>query len=184
MKTMRRSAESRSSARSAGRVDEAGVSLLELVISLSLFVGISLATHASLLSGMKQEGESQSEYLAFVFLRDAMAEAQDIANRPYNPGLSEGIAFLWQRYDNLTRSLGGLENGVLDMRVFANETAVPAEFGGPQDLNFDGDALDDLDNALGGPDLKLVPIQITVSWLEATTTRTITLQRLVARTAN
>ena len=69
---------------------------------------------------------------------------------------------------------------------FANEAAVPPELGGPQDLNFDGDADDDLANQSNGTDLKLVPIilKMTFGASVAGDRQSLTVYRLVSKTTD
>ena len=61
---------------------------------------------------------------------------------------------------------------------------MPAVFGGPQDLNYDNDALDDLGNISNGSDLKLVPMTLTLTFLDGSVTQTMTVHRLITKTTN
>ena len=75
-----------------------------------------------------------------------------------------------------------LTAGEISITCHANETAVPLALGGPQDLNFDGDAADDLASAQGGADLKLVPLTLTLTFESGGATHTLSLRRLIAQT--
>jgi hypothetical protein len=61
---------------------------------------------------------------------------------------------------------------------------VPAELGGPQDLNFDGDAQDNLTAVGSSVDLKLVPMTITVTFGDGSPQQTIVAHRLIGKTTD
>ena len=116
--------------------------------------------------------------------RDFVADMQDTANLPQSLPDDEGIGALYAKYHLKTFSLGTLPVGEITVTIFPDETAVPAEFGGPQDLNFDGDAEDDLGNQSNGTDLKLIPTTLTLTYDEDGFTQTLTVNRLITKTAN
>ncbi|MEM7232655.1 MAG: hypothetical protein AAF517_10795, partial [Planctomycetota bacterium] len=67
---------------------------------------------------------------------------------------------------------------------YADETSVPAVLSGPQDLNFDSDSLDVLDNESQGSDLRLVPIEIVAKFEDHGRPYTVTAYRLVTKTTD
>ena len=161
-----------------------GFSLLELMVSLSLLVTISLAASFTMVSGAKHRRESFQIYLTRAALRDLVADIQETANKPQNLPGQEGIGAVYVKYNAQTFPIAALANGQVSVTCFANEATVPTTLGGPQDLNFDGDAQDNLGNQSAGSDLKLVPMTLIASFVEAGVTQQIVVQRLVTKTTD
>lgn len=161
-----------------------GFSLIELTVSLSLLVIVSLAASLTLVSGMKHRRESFQMYRARGAIRDLAAEIQETANLPQDLSNQEGIGAVYIKYNNQTFPIAALPAATITVQCFANEATVPANLGGPQDLNFDGDAQDNLGNQSAGSDMKLIPVTLTATFTEAGTTQQVVTQRLVAMTAD
>ena len=106
------------------------------------------------------------------------------ANRPLNLTNGDGIGALYSQYHNQTVSIATLPSGQVTFVIFADENTVPTRLGGPQDLNFDGDATDNLDSAFAASDLRLVPLELTVTFTDNGEAQTATLQRLITQTTD
>jgi hypothetical protein len=127
---------------------------------------------------MAQRDESSESYRAVSAVRDMIAEVQEIANLDQDLANQVGIGAIYSRYHATSRAVPGLASGSIDFTCFANEATVPAILGGPQDLNFDGDAGDDLGNQGAGTDLKLVPMRVTVTFANG---NSLTMHRLIGK---
>lgn len=161
---------------------EAGLSLIEVLVTVTVLTVVLLSTGMTLLRGYGQRRESFQAYLAANAVRDLMAEIQETANLDQDLGALEGIGAVYQRYHNQTFNVPSLPNGQIVVFCYANEATVPASLGGPQDLNFDGDAADDA-GAASGTDLKLVPLRMTVtSEQDSQTLYSMVVHRLVTQT--
>lgn len=161
-----------------------GLTLVEVAIALSVVTVVATAALSTTLAGMQHRRQSSAVYDAVSALRDLAAEMQEIANLPEDVVNGAGVGALYTVYGGLSRSVPDLEAGQITITCFANETAVPALFGGPQDLNFDGDAGDDLTSLVGAVDLRLVPATLVCTFTDAGATHTVTLDRLFANTAD
>ena len=158
---------------------ETGLTLVELMISISLLGIVWLAVVLTIMMGSRHRRESFEGYRALSAMRGLLADIQDTANRREDPVALEGIGSVFEVYNGGSFAIPDVPSGTLTVTCHADETSVPAVFGGPQDLNFDGDALDDLSGA-GSGDLKLVPMTLVATFSGGGTT---TLHRLVAKTA-
>ena len=165
---------------STGR--QTGMSLIEILVALSVFIFITLGVNTALLLGMKQREEAFNYYRAISAMRGKIAEIQEVANLDTNLALQEGVGSLHARYSNKMATVANVPGGKITTVCFPNETTVPAAFGGPQDLNFDGDASDDLTAVAF--DLRLVPMSITLSFTSEGNNQFMTTHRLFTRTAN
>jgi len=161
---------------------ESGLSLIEVTLSLSIFAILVLSVVMTLASGIQHRQQTFQEYRALSALRDAVAAMQETANRPQNLAAKEGIGSVYNKYEALTISTSGLPSGVISIDCFSDENTLPSRFGGPQDLNLDGDARDNLGNASLGTDLKIVPVSLTVTYSDDKGTRTETIDRLITKT--
>jgi type II secretory pathway pseudopilin PulG len=166
------------------RQGEEGITLLEVAAAISLVTVLILAVGVTLMSGTRYRQETFRSYLASNALQDLLSEIQETANMPQNLANQEGIGAIYSKYHNQTIAIPELTSGQIAITCYPDEAAVPAILGGPQDLNFDGDALDNLGNYSAGSDLKLVPMRLIASFVDGGTTRTVTIHRLVTRTAN
>ena len=61
---------------------------------------------------------------------------------------------------------------------------MPSTLGGPQDLNYDGDSFDVLNNVSAGTDLKIVPVTLSLTYTVENVTQTMTIDRLITKTTN
>ena len=100
----------------------------------------------TLVNGMKHRQESPRSFLALSALRDKVAEIQDTANLPQKLENQEGVGAVYAKYHGQTFTVCQLPSSEITVICFADETSVPGYLGGPQDLNFDGDPDDNLDN--------------------------------------
>lgn len=125
---------------------------------------IALGGGVAVASGMGFQRDLLDEHQVTHAIENQLAEIQDIANRTEDLVAQEGVSALMQRYDGQVIAIPGVPNGQIAITVFADEAAVPAILGGPQDLNFDGDAADNLGNESLGTDLKLVPMVLNVTY--------------------
>jgi hypothetical protein len=160
------------------------MTLLEIAISLSLLVVVGVAVSLTLVSGMQHRRGSLQMFLAESAVRDLLAEIQDVANLPQNLPAQQGIGAVYARYNNQTFPMAALANGQINVTCFPGEATVPLALGGPQDLNFDGDAQDDLGSLGNGTDLKLVPLTLTATFTDGAVNQTITAQRLLTQSTD
>ncbi len=140
--------------------------MLELTVSVTIFAIALLSTGLTLLHGVRSQGESTTASDSLRAVRDVYAEIQQITNQPQDLTKFQGVSAVYTLYNGLVRTVPGLPAGTITCVVFANEVTIPVELGGPQDLNFDGDAGDDLGGAAMGTDLQLIPFQLTVSYTD------------------
>ncbi len=162
----------------------AGLALLEIVVSAGVFLAVVLSVSMTLGRGIEHRRSSFQAYRAVSAIRDVVAEIQEVANLPHNATLQEGIAEVYGRYHGQTLTVPGLSAASVALACFANEQAVPVELGGPQDLNYDGDADDDLGNQSNGTDLRLVPLSLTLTYDDAGFSQSVVAYRLIARTTD
>lgn len=163
---------------------QAGFSVAEVVIAATIFAIALMSSGLALLNGARSQDESEDFTMALRAVRDVVAEMQDLANLPNDVTQSKGIGALFSTYDGTTRNVPTLPNGTLTIECFADEESVPAEFGGPQDLNFDGDDDDDLANQGNGSDMKYVPTRIDISFTDERGTITRTYYRSFTQTTD
>ena len=123
--------------------------------------------------------ESQRQTLR---IRNVVADIQDVANEPQDLVAGVGIGAVYGRYDGTTVAIDDLPSGQVTIECFADEPTVPAVFGGPRDLNFDNDAEDD--NLSDGTDLKLVPMRLTLTFVDESVTQTMIVHRFITKTTN
>ena len=144
---------------------ESGFSLVEVLIASTILLVSLVTTGFTILSGVQSQDESEVSTTALRAVRDLCAEIQAEANLENDLLAMVGMSGIYENYDNTTRAIPELPNGTITIRCFAHEGLVPAELGGPQDLNFDGDVGDDHTIA-SGTDLRLAPIQLTVTYTD------------------
>ena len=163
-----------------------GISLVEITLALSVFGVISVGATSTLLSGASYREDSFDTYRAASALRDFLADVQATANAPQNLTLQQGVGAIYDKYHDQTFTVSSLPAASITVTAYATETSVPIALGGPQDLNFDGDAQDDLSNQSNGADLRLVPLTLVLRWTDAEDggTRTRRIDRLVAKTSD
>ena len=166
------------------RPREGGFSTVEVVVAASIFAIALVSTGLSLLVGAHSQDESEDFSRALRAVRDVCAEMQERANLPQNLPALEGIGAVYAAHNGTTRTINDLPNGTLSIICFGNETSVPADFGGPMDLNFDGDANDNHTGQANGSDLQLVPVEISVSFTDDRGTVTQVFHRTFAQTTD
>ncbi len=160
-----------------------GLSLLEITISLSLFAIVILASGETLLRGVEQSEDSFSKFQLMLAIENKIAEIQDIVNQPNDYSKKMGVSSVYAKYEGTWSNFTDLPNGKIYTRCFADENTVPAILGGPQDLNYDNDSLDNLQSSAGGLDLKLIPMYIYASYVEDGNTYSYWTYRLITKTA-
>jgi type II secretory pathway pseudopilin PulG len=163
---------------------QSGITLVEVTVSLSIFAVLILSIGITLLRGMEHRRQTLIEYRGMASLRDLIAEIQEAANLPQDLSALKGIGAVYMKYHNQTFTVPELPSGQIQVTCSANETATPAVLGGPQDLNFDGDAEDNLGNLSNGTDLRLVPMTLTLTFVEDGKTRTQVVHRLITKTTD
>lgn len=170
-----------------------GLTLIEVTISFAMFVVMVLAVSMTLVAGMRQRRATFEWYQAMRSARDMVAEIQHNANADQDLTVSLGVGATYVKYNaqttvsTINKMIGETpttECNSVAVAVYPDETSVMSKLGGAQDLNFDGDAADNLGNAGAGTDLKLVPMEVIVTYTEANQTRTLTVPRLVTKTTN
>jgi len=149
----------------------------------ALFVLVFLGVFMSMLHGMKQREESFLMYRAVSALRDKVAEIQYLANLPTDLQDGEGIRSIYSRFHDTTSPVADLPGGEIQITCYADENTVPNELGGPQDLNYDSDALDDATQS-AGTDLNTVPMALSLTFVEQSVAHTVTVHRLITRTTD
>lgn len=161
-----------------------GVTLVEVTIALAVFTLIALAVSMTLMRGIDHREQSFQMYRALNAVRSVVADIQDVANQPQDLVAGVGIGAIYDRYNGATITIDDLPSGQVAIECFADEANIPAIFGGAQDLNFDNDAQDDLGNISNGSDLKLVPMTLTLTFIDGSVTQTMTVHRLITKTTN
>jgi len=161
-----------------------GLTLVEIVVALGLFSVMVLSVAFTLVRGIEHRRQSFLVYRATSALRGLMAEIQDTANQPQNLSAGTGIGAIYGKYHGKTVAAAGLPSGQIVVTCYPNEMTVPSNLGGPQDLNLDGDAGDDLGNLSAGTDLKIVPLTLSITYTSGLSTLTTALDRLVTKTTN
>ncbi len=161
-----------------------GLTLVEVTVAITVFVVTALGVGAALTDGIQHRQQSFQIYQGLNVLRDIVAEVQNTANLPQNLVAQEGIGAIYDVYQGQTRAVPNLPNAQVVITCFPSEASVPLELGGPQDLNFDGDAVDDLGNISNGSDLKIVPMMFTLTMGTGKTSQTITFHRLITKTTD
>lgn len=163
---------------------EAGLTLVEVTLAMGLFAVLILSVAMTLLRGTQHRRQTFQEYVGLSALRDFVAEVQETANLPQNLSLQQGVGSVYLKYNSKSYSVPNLTSGAITVTCYANEATVPTQLGGPQDLNFDGDALDDLGNMSTGTDMKLVPMALALTFTDDYGARTISIERLITKTTN
>ena len=161
---------------------EDGFTLVELIVSFGVLITVLLSCGYALTSGSLQQEDSFESYLLLSAMRDICAEIQEVANLDTNLTAQEGVGSLYSRYNGTTITIPNLPSATITITCFANESTVPNDLGGPQDLNFDGDSADNHTNQSNGSDMKLVPMQIQASFTDNGISQTLTTWRLVTTT--
>jgi Tfp pilus assembly protein PilV len=160
----------------------AGFSLIEAALAGLIMATFVLAAGMTLGHGVFHRRESLKSYEALVSLRNFVAEVQAVANMPENMTAGTGVTSIYNTYHAQTFSAAGIPDGQITVTCFADEATVPPELGGPQDLNFDGDAQDNLGGLGKGTDMKLVPMRFVLDFGPYGAEQTIVVHRLVAKT--
>ena len=119
---------------------ESGFTLIEVILALSIFTVFAMAASITLLRGIEHRRTTFNEYRAKAAIRSHVARIQEMANRDHDSEAREGIAFIYERFHGKTTTVPELRSGRITVTCHADEVTVPAALGGPQDLNFDGDA--------------------------------------------
>ncbi len=161
-----------------------GLTLVELTVSITIFTIIAVAVAFTITRGMQHRLQSFESYLAINAVRDILADIQETANRPQNLAKQEGIASIYAKYHNQTFPVANVPTASISVTCYADEATVPAFLGGPKDLNFDGDAQDNLGNQSNGTDLKLVPLTVTLTIGQGNMQQTLVRHRLISQTTN
>lgn len=151
---------------------------------MAIFGTALVVTGLTLLSGTRYQDEVATLSDGLRAVRDISAEMREMANRDDDMEIPAGISSLYTLYHGLVRRVPGLPNGEVSVTIHADENTVPFALGGPQDLNFDGDATDVLDGQASGIDLKVVPVEISLSYVDARGPITRNHWLRVTRTAN
>lgn len=168
--------------RSGRRAD--GMTLVEIVAALGLFCVLVLSVAFTLVKGIEHRRQSFQVYQGISALRNLVAEIQESANLPTDLAAKTGIGAIYTKYNGKSFPVSSLQAGQISVTCFPNETTVPAILGGPQDLNVEGDAQDDLGNQSAGVDLKIVPMTLTLTYIERGATLTRAMHLLVTRTSD
>ena len=159
-----------------------GVSIIELAVAINLLTIVILAVGVTITHGMKHCEESENSYQALISFKDLLAEIQEVANTPQDLSQEVGIGAVYQRYHGAEITMG--DGTTIQVTCYPDEATVPTSLGGRQDLNFDGDAADNLGNESKGVDLKLVPMEFEIAYDNGGWERSLRYFRLITRTAN
>ena len=151
-------------------------------MSVTIFALALMSTGLTLLHGVRSQDESALSSDAIRVVRDIFAEMQEIANQPQDLGTYQGISAIYEVYNGTKRGITGLPGGTVSIVVYANETNVPAVLGGPQDMNYDGDAGDNLGGVAAGTDMQIVPVALTLTYTDERGPTTMTYYRRIAQT--
>ena len=139
-----------------------GFSLVELLIAMTILTITLVSAGVTVMAGSHTQNESEINSKALRAIRDLCAEIQEAANRENDLFAMTGITGLYVNYHGTTHDIPEID-GTITCTCFPLEMLVPGELGGPQDLNFDGDSLDDLSES-SGTDLRLVPMRLTITY--------------------
>lgn len=172
-----------SEARPRVRPREAGFSVIEVTVAAAIFALALMSTGLTLLHGSRHQAESAMISDSLRAVRDVCAEMQELANRSQDLTSYQGVGAIYMLYNGLERPVPGLPNGTISVTIHGNEALVPLELGGPQDLNFDGDAADDLTGLAAGTDLEMIPCVLTVTYTDERGTMSETYHRRIVRTS-
>lgn len=159
-----------------------GFTILELTVSVTIFAVSLLSAGLTMLHGVRHQDESAVTSDAVRAVRDMFAEIQEIANQPLDLATKSGIGAIYEIYNGMTRTVATLPAGSASIIVYANEATVPVVLGGPQDMNFDGDAQDNLGGVAAGTDLQIVPIALTLTYTDERGSTTRTYYRRITQT--
>jgi prepilin-type N-terminal cleavage/methylation domain-containing protein len=159
-----------------------GFTLIELTVSVTIFALALMSTGLTLLHGVRHQDETVISSNAVRAVRDFFAEVQEIANQPQDLGTYQGISAIYEVYNGMVRTVPELPGGTISIIVYSNETNVPAVLGGPQDMNFDGDAGDNFGGVAAGTDMQIVPIALTITYTDERGPTTATYYRRIAQT--
>ena len=163
---------------------EEGLTTVEVVVAATILAVAIMTSGLTVLLGMRTQDESENTAEALSAVRNLFSELQEQANEDQNLAALQGVGSIFALYDGETRSVPDLPNGTMTITVYANESAVPNALGGPQDLNFDGDASDNLGGQSNGSDLQLVPVEVTVTYTDDRSTISETFHRRFSKTSN
>ncbi len=140
---------------------ERGVTFVEFIAAVTIIsIGV-LGLFAAMASAKASQAQSMETELA---TRAADAMVETMRTTPYEDiyptyNLGQFSVPGWSPPDGFP-SVGRIE-------CFVDETAVPAELGGPRDLNFDNGGVPDDGDASGSdtvPVYVILPVEITVRW--------------------
>ena len=98
-----------------------GLTLVEVTISISIFVLIALSVLMTLTRGAEHRRFSFQMYRAVNALRDKITEVQDIANLPQGLPNQEGTGAIYDRYHSTTPTIPDLPSGQIAITYFPNE---------------------------------------------------------------
>ena len=115
-------------------------------------------------------------------LRSCVAKIQATANNTGALESGAGVEALYGLYHDQAIVPEGMPDWTIQITCYADETTVPSVLGGPQDLNFDGDAQDNLGGIVNGVDLKVVPMQFVLTHGNTGAAQPITAYRLITKT--
>ena len=164
--------------------DEAGMMLIEVVMAAAIMVLVLMAAGAVVTQDMLHRREFMRSYRALVGLEDFLADVQATANLSEDLTAGTGIGSLYQRFHGQTVSIPGIPSGRIMVTCYADEATVPPELGGPQDLNFDGDAEDNLGGQAQGMDMKVIPMRLDLIHGTGNELTSTTVYRLVGKTTD
>lgn len=179
----------------APRRTRAGMTIIELMVSMAVLMIAAGATFGSIASFAGLGESNEQTIIAWNGLHDRIESIyaeefheifalydDDPANDPDGPGTAPGPHFSVVGLDPTRNDADGLVgeivfpvSGATPGQLFENH--VDAEFSMPRDLNGDG-AIDGADHAL---DYAVLPVEVRVSWKSRTGNRRIELQVLLLR---
>ena len=79
---------------------DAGLSLIEVAASLSLFMIMIVSVFSTLLHGMEHRRFTMETYRAMSTLRDMVASIQETANEPQDLSKGSGIGAFFSKYSS------------------------------------------------------------------------------------
>jgi prepilin-type N-terminal cleavage/methylation domain-containing protein len=165
-----------------------GLTLVEVVIAMTVFTVLTMMLAAGMQTAIMGGEQAWRQNLAMSAARDRIAAIQSFANADTSVFPSQGLANVHAAFNDTTVPIPGLPQGTVKVVFFINETEIPAVFGGPRDINLDGDAGDGSTTVAGNPplpgsDAKLLPTVITVQWSDGPGgLNTLTLHHILTRT--
>lgn len=163
--------------RAAGRLARLSVYEVTALMGVLCFVAIVIAVAG--MESFERRQASAQVYFTQSLLGEMLEEIQEVADAPAHAGRKMGIGAVCDRYDGRKFFPAELPGARILVKCYRNEATVPESLGGPQDLNLDGDVIDDFSPRTSGTKLRVVPIELNLYYLDRGTEHHSVLRRVI-----